>query len=43
MEVMQWEVSLRKGKRRCESISTGSCWLAPAIKEGRNENDEIHF
>jgi hypothetical protein len=41
MEVMPWEVLLRNARKRCEGTNTGSCWLAPDIKEGRNDGDDI--
>jgi hypothetical protein len=41
---MLWEVLSRNGKKRCESTSTKSCWLAPATKEGRNDKrDNLYF
>jgi hypothetical protein len=41
MEVMPWAVLLRNARKRCVSTNTGSCWLAPDIKEGRNDGDHI--
>jgi hypothetical protein len=43
MEVMLWEALLRNARKRCESTNTGSCWLAPATKEGKNDGDDIRF
>jgi len=41
MEVMLWEVLSRNARKRCASINTGSCWLAPDTKKGRNDGDNI--
>ena len=41
MEVMQWEALLKSVRRRCENTNTGSCWLAPDTKEGKNDRDDI--
>ena len=41
MEVMQWEALSKSARKRCENTNTGSCWLAPDIKEGRNDEDDI--
>jgi len=43
MEVMLWEVLLRNARKRCESTSTRSCWLAPVTKEGKNDGHEIRL
>jgi hypothetical protein len=40
MEVMPWEVLLRNARKKCEGTNTGSCWLAPDIKEGKNDGDD---
>ena len=41
MEVMQWEVLSRNARKKCAGTNTGSCWLAPDIKEGRNDGYDI--
>jgi hypothetical protein len=43
MEVMPWEVLLRNARKKCESTNTGSCWLAPDIREGKNDGDDIRI
>jgi hypothetical protein len=40
---MQWEALSRNARRRCESTNTGSCWLAPVTKEGKNDGDDTCF
>jgi hypothetical protein len=41
MEVMLWGVLSRNARKKCVSISTENCWLAPDTKEGRNDEHVI--
>jgi len=40
---MLWEALSKNARRRCGSTSTGSYWLVPVTKEGRNDEDEIRL